>query len=58
MLDTGKGTLVTISGFTTSAGVAESTKAAAKYIKEHLAALVPKAPEVRSGELKLLERVR
>lgn len=56
MLDGGKGTLVTISGFTTSSGSAESTKAAANYIKEHLAPLVPKAPEVTSGEVKLLER--
>ena len=56
MLDAGKGTLVTISGFTTSSGSAESTKAAAKYVKEHLAALVPGAPEVTSGEVKLLER--
>ena len=58
MLDAGKGTLVTISGFTTPSGSAESTKAAANYIKEHLAALVPAAPEVTSGEVKLLERAR
>jgi hypothetical protein len=56
ILDGGKGTLVTISGFTTSSGSAESTKAAATYIKEHLAALVTNAPEVTSGEVKLLER--
>jgi hypothetical protein len=56
ILDGGKGTLVTIGGFTTSSGSAESTKAAATYIKEHLAALVPNAPEVTSGEVKLLER--
>lgn len=58
MLDAGHGTLVTISGFTTPSGSAESTKAAAKYIKEHLAPLVPTAPEVTSGEVKLLERAR
>jgi hypothetical protein len=58
MLDAGKGTLVTLSGFTTPNGGAESTKAAATYIKEHLSALVPKAPEVTSGEVKLLERAR
>jgi hypothetical protein len=51
-----KGTLVTISGFTSPSGAEESTKAAAKYIKEHLATLVPKAPEVASGEVKLVER--
>jgi hypothetical protein len=56
ILDAGKGTLVTLSGFTTSSGAAESTKAAATYVKEHLAALVPSAPEVTSGEVKLMER--
>ena len=56
MLDAGKGTLVTISGFTAPSGSEESTKAAAKYIKEHLAPLVPSPPEVISGEVKLLER--
>src|SRR5262249_56518108 len=58
ILDAGKGTVVTISGFTTPSGSAESTKAAASYIKEHLGALVPNAPEVISGEVKLLERAR
>jgi hypothetical protein len=47
---------VTISGFTSSSGADESTKAAASYIKEHLAPLVPNAPEVTSGEVKLVER--
>ena len=57
MLDAGQGTLVTVSGFTTPTGSAESTKVAATYVKEHLAALVPNAPEVMSGEVKLLERL-
>jgi hypothetical protein len=56
MLDAGKGTLVTISGFTAPSGSEESTKAAAKYVKEHLGPLVPSPPEVISGEVKLLER--
>jgi len=58
MLDAGKGTVVTVSGFTTPGGAAESTKAAAQFVKEHLAALVPTAPEVTSGEVKVLERGR
>lgn len=58
MLDAGKGTLVTVSGFTTSTGAAESTKAAAKFVKEQLATLVPKPPEVTSGDVKLVERAR
>jgi hypothetical protein len=56
ILDAGKGTLVTISGFTTSSGSGESTKAAATFVKEHLATLVPNAPEVTSGEVKIFER--
>ncbi len=58
ILDAGKGTIVTISGFTTPSGAAESTKAAATFVKEQLAALVPNPPEVTSGEVKLLERAR
>jgi hypothetical protein len=58
MLDAGHGALATISGFTTPSGSDESTKAAAKYIKEHLAPLVPTPPEVITGEVKLLERAR
>jgi len=58
ILDAGGGTLVTLSGFNTSSGGAESTKAAATFVKEHLASLVPKAPEVTSGEVKLAERAR
>jgi hypothetical protein len=58
ILDAGKGTVVTISGFTTKSGPEDSSKAAASFVKEHLASLVPKAPEVTSGEVKLLERAR
>jgi hypothetical protein len=58
MLDAGQGTLVTISGFMRPSGSDEKTKAAAKYIKEHLAPLVPMPPEVTTGEVKLLERAR
>jgi hypothetical protein len=56
ILDAGNGTVVTLSGFTTSAGSAESTKAAATFVKENLASLVPGPPEVVSGEVKLMER--
>jgi hypothetical protein len=56
ILDAGKGVVVTLSGFTTSSGAAESTNAAATFVKEHLASLVPKPPEVTSGEVKLMER--
>lgn len=58
ILDAGKGTLVTLSGFTTASGAGESTKAAATFVKEHLSSLVPSPPEVTSGEVKLMERAR
>jgi Antibiotic biosynthesis monooxygenase len=56
ILDAGKGTLVTLGGFTTPAGATESTRAAATFVKEHLGTLVPDAPEVTSGLIKLVER--
>jgi hypothetical protein len=58
ILDAGKGTLVTLSGFTAPMGAAESSKAAATFVKEHLSSLVPSPPEVTSGEVKLAERAR
>lgn len=58
ILDAGKGTLVTLSGFTAQVGAAESTRAAATFVREHLSSLVPSPPEVTSGEVKLTERAR
>jgi hypothetical protein len=58
VLDTGKGTLVTLSGFTTPSSATESTRTAATFVKENLASLVPRPPEVTSGEVKLMERAR
>jgi hypothetical protein len=55
ILDAGHGTVVTLSGFTTSAGVSASTQAAATFVREHLGRLVPDPPEVTTGEVKLLE---
>src|SRR5262249_55678267 len=55
-LDAGKGTLLTLSGFTSPAGATESTRAAATFVREHLGTLVPDAPEVTSGVVKLVER--
>ena len=53
ILDAGAGTLVTLSGFTTQAGAAESVTVAASWVKEHLGALVPNPPEVTSGEIRV-----
>ena len=53
ILDAGKGMLVTLSGFTSQAGAAESTKAAATFVNKELTSLVPKAPEITSGDVRL-----
>ena len=58
ILDAGNGTLLTLSGFTTHGGAAESVTAAATFVKEHLSSLVPSPPEVTAGEVKLVERAR
>jgi imidazolonepropionase-like amidohydrolase len=56
ILDAGHGTLATMRGFTTRSGSDESIKAAATFIKENLSSLVPKPPEVTSGEVKVMVR--
>jgi hypothetical protein len=56
ILDAGNGTLVTLSGFTTKSGAEDSVKAAAQFVKENLSALVPNAPEVTSGEVRVMVR--
>lgn len=53
ILDAGGGTLVTLSGFTTKSGAAESVTAAASWVKENLGPLVPNPPEVTSGEVRV-----
>ncbi len=56
ILDAGNGTLVTLSGFTTQSGAADSIKAAASFVKENLSALMPNPPEVTSGEVRVMVR--
>ncbi len=58
ILDAGKETLVTLSGFTAQSGAAESTKAAATFVKENLSSLVPNPLKITSGEIKIMERAR
>jgi hypothetical protein len=47
---------VTLSGFTTKSRAEESVKAAARFVKENLSALVPNPPEVTSGEVRIMVR--
>jgi hypothetical protein len=51
IVDAGNDTLVSISTFEDRAGAETSTKMAADFIKQHLASLVTKPPEVTAGEL-------
>lgn len=51
ILDAGGGTLLTASAFASRESAAESVAAAAAWVKEHLAALVPAPPEVTNVEV-------
>jgi quinol monooxygenase YgiN len=53
MLDTGAGTLVTLSGFRDQASADRSTQEAASWIRDNMAPLLPHAPEVTRAETKL-----
>ena len=49
LIDVGNGTVVTVSVFASQASADESTKAAAGWVKQNLAALVPNPPQVSAG---------
>jgi hypothetical protein len=55
ILDAGHGQLVTYSVYETKAGTEESTKKAATWVKEHIAAMLPNPPRVVAGDLRLRE---
>jgi hypothetical protein len=50
-LDAGGGVIVSTSVFQDQAGSEESTKRAADYVRENLAALIPNPPQVTAGEV-------
>ncbi len=52
-LDAGEGVVASISIFTDQAGAEESTRLAADYVKENLAALLQFLPEITAGEVKV-----
>ncbi len=53
VLDAGEGVVASISIFTDQAGAEESTRLAADYVKENLAALLQFLPEITAGEVKV-----
>jgi len=50
-VDSGKGAAATFSLFDNQAGAEESTRLAASFIKQHLASLLTKPPEITQGEV-------
>jgi hypothetical protein len=52
LLDAGGGTMVTLSGFVTAKGAAESSRVASEWVKNRLTSLVPAPPEVAYGEVR------
>jgi heme-degrading monooxygenase HmoA len=57
LVDAGKDTLIAVSIFKDQAGAQESTKRAAQWIKQNLAALIPNPPEIASGAV-LVQKVQ
>ena len=53
ILDAGDGVLATISVFKDQAGAEESNRAAADWVKENLATLLPNPPEITAGEVRV-----
>lgn len=54
-VDAGGGVIATISMFKTEAAAAESNKAAAGWVKENLAELNPKPPQITADEVKIVK---
>ncbi|HEY8884686.1 MAG TPA: hypothetical protein VIO35_05185 [Chloroflexota bacterium] len=56
VIDAGDGVIVTLSGFDSRTSAEESVRAAAAYVKKHVASLMPNPPEVTQGEVKVSVR--
>jgi hypothetical protein len=57
-VDTGSGTLATVSVFETQSGAEESIRQAADFVNKNLSALVSGPPEITSGEVLASQAVR
>ena len=55
IVDAGDGVIATVSVFETEAAAEESNKAAASWVKENLAALVPNPPQITAGEARVVK---
>ena len=53
LLDAGNGAIATVSVFEDQAGAEKSNRAAAEFLKETLAALVPNPPQIMAGEVRV-----
>lgn len=53
IIDAGDGVLATISVFESEAAAEESNKAAASWVKENLAELIPNPPQITAGEVRV-----
>ena len=53
LVDAGDGVMATISLFKTEVAAEESNKAAASWVKENLAALLPNPPQITAGEVRV-----
>jgi hypothetical protein len=53
IVDAGDGVLATISVFESEAAAEESNRAAASWVKENLAGLVPSPPQITAGEVRV-----
>lgn len=53
LIDAGGGVVATISVFESEAAAEESNQAAASWVKENLAELVPNPPQITAGEVRI-----
>jgi hypothetical protein len=50
-VDAGVGVMISTSIFENQSGAEESTKRAADYVREKMASLLPKPPQITAGEV-------
>ncbi|WP_432028829.1 hypothetical protein [Streptomyces sp. 1222.5] len=50
-VDAGNGVMISTSVFEDEAGAGESVRRAAVFVRDHLASLLPKPPQVMSGQV-------
>ena len=53
LLDTGNGTIVSLTVYQDRAGEEASVRLAAEFVQQHLAQLIPNPPEVTVGEVRI-----